>query len=349
MNSMRTRRDVLRLLTFGSIALGFSRRHEHRRRPRALQYGMTIGIVAPASPVHQRQLRDGIAFFESLGLRVVLGKFLSSSSGTGYLAAPDKDRAAELMDFLLRPDIDAVVCARGGYGVLRILPLLDFTALEQCTKPLIGYSDITALLITLYQRTGLITFHGPMASSEFDTTTAGSFQATLFHFESERSSPAEMQLTYSDERFQPIVEGSGDGILLGGNLSVFCSLLGTPFEPDTRDCILFFEDVGEEPYKVDRLLMQLALAGKFDGIRGMILGAFTKQSPNSRETDAGQTGTAIAAIAAEHCQPRQIPLLVNMPIGHVRSKLTLPIGVRASVDTRTRSLRIMESPVELAP
>lgn len=344
---MRTRRDVLRLLTFGSIALGFSRRPEHRRRPRALQQGMTIGIVAPASPVHPRQLRDGIAFFESLGLRVVLGRFLNS--GTGYLAAPDKDRAAELMDFLLRPDIDAVVCARGGYGVLRILPLVDFTALEQCTKPLIGYSDITALLIALYQRTGLITFHGPMASSEFDTTTAGSFQATLFRFESEHISQAEMQLTYSDERFLPIVEGSADGILLGGNLSVFCSLLGTPFEPDTRDCILFFEDVGEEPYKVDRLLMQLALAGKFDGIRGMILGAFTKQSPNSRETDTDQTGTAIAAIAAEHCQPRQIPLLVNVPIGHVRSKLTFPIGVRASMDTRTRSLCIRESPVELAP
>lgn len=342
---MYSRRDVLRLLAVGSVGLRLSQRQHLQRRPHALRQGMTVGIVAPASPVTPRQLRDGIAFFESLGLRVVLGRYLNSS--TGYLSAPDRDRAQELTEFLLRPDIDAVICARGGYGVLRILPLLDFDVLKQCTKPVVGYSDITALLLALYQQTGLITFHGPMASSQFDSTTAGSFQATLFQFESEHPSPTEVQLTYTDERFVPVVEGTAEGALLGGNLSVFCSMLGTPFEPDTRDCILFFEDVGEEPYKVDRMLTQLALAGKLDSVRGMVLGAFTKQSPNSREADAEQTGTPIAAIAADYCQQRQIPLLANFPIGHIRSKVTLPIGVRALLDTHTRSLRILESPIEI--
>lgn len=341
---MHSRRDVLRLLALGSLGVRRPpRQHTKRRYPHALRQGMTIGIVAPASPVHPRQLQKGIAFFESLGLNVVLGRYLNS--GNSYLAAPDRERAAELMDFLLRPDIDAVICARGGYGVLRILPLLDYAALEQCTKPVIGYSDITALLIALYQQTGLVTFHGPVATSEFDSTAAGSFQATLFQFESEHLTPTEVQLTYSDEQFLPIVDGRADGILLGGNLSVFCSLLGTPFEPDTRECILFFEDIGEEPYKVDRMLTQLALAGKFDGIRGMVLGAFTKQTAGSKESDIDRTGTAIAEIAAEHCRQRQIPLLANVPIGHIRSKLTLPIGARAMVDTSSRTLQITEAPV----
>jgi muramoyltetrapeptide carboxypeptidase len=343
---MPTRRDILRLITAASLVRRPLRMKVEARPPRALMQGATVGIVAPAGPVELRQLKRGIDFFESLGLRVVLGRFLNS--GSGYLAAPDRDRAAELMEFLLRPDIDAVIAARGGYGVLRILPALDYTALEQCNKPVIGYSDITALLVTLYQRTGLITFHGPMASSQFDTTTAGSFLATLFRFASERSSPTEMQLTYSDASFLPVVSGVAEGILLGGNLSVFCSLLGTPFEPDTRECILFFEDVGEEPYKVDRMLTQLALAGKFDGIRGMVLGAFSKQSPRAIESTGESTGTAIADIAAEHCARRGIPLLANFPIGHIESKITLPIGCRARLDAQGRTLQILEAPVTLA-
>lgn len=343
---MPTRRDVLRLMSAASLLRLPHRRRFETRPPRALMQGATVGIVAPAGPVELRQLKRGIEFFESLGLRVVLGQFLNN--GSGYLAASDRDRAAELMDFLIRPDIDAVIAARGGYGVLRILPALDYTALEQCNKPVIGYSDVTALLVTLYQRTGLITFHGPMASSTFDTTTAGSFVATLFRFASERNSPSEMQLTYSDESFLPVVSGVAEGRLLGGNLSVFCSLLGTPFEPDTRDCILFFEDVSEEPYKVDRMLTQLALAGKFESIRGMVLGAFSKQSPRTTESSSGSTGTAIAEIAAEHCSRRSVPLLANFPIGHIESKITLPIGSRARLDTDRRALQILETPVTLA-
>jgi muramoyltetrapeptide carboxypeptidase len=340
---MQSRREFLQAITAIGLGASLARPRTDIRRPHALRQGMTVGIVAPASPAHPRQLRTGIEFFESLGLRVVLGRYLNS--GTGYLAAPDSDRAAELTEFLLSPDIDAVVCARGGYGVLRILPLLDFSALSRSTKPVVGYSDITALLIALYQRTGLVTFHGPMASSEFDPTTAGSLIATLFQFESEHPTPAETQLSYTDQTFLPVVEGIGEGRLLGGNLSVFCSLLGTPFEPDTRDCILFFEDVSEEPYKIDRMFMQLELAGKFDGVRGVILGAFTKQSPRTIESDSGNTGQAIATIVAEHCAPRNIPVLANFPIGHVRSKVTLPIGVIARLDAQRRTVRIVEASV----
>jgi len=346
--SMPTRRDILRFMATAGALTFPTLRNNQVRRPRALLQGATVGIVAPAGPVERRQLKKGIEFLESLGLRVVLGRYLTNNNG-GYLAAPDRDRADELMDFLLRPDIDAVLAARGGYGVLRILPLLDYAALHQCTKPVIGYSDITALLLTLYQRTGLVTFHGPMASSEFDTTTAGSFIATLFRFRSEQMSASEMQLIYSDDSLHPVVAGTVEGTLLGGNLSVFCSLLGTPFEPDTQDCILFFEDVGEEPYKVDRMLTQLALAGKLDGIRGMVLGAFTKQSSLSSESSGGTTGTAIAAIASEYCKSRGIPLLTNFPIGHIERKVTLPIGIRARLDSDARTLHILEAPVIQTP
>lgn len=342
---MQSRRQFLQLLTAASIGVRFAQSTESIRRPPALRQGMTVGIVAPAGPVHPRQLKTGIAFFESLGLRVVLGQYLNVNAN-GYLAAPDQDRAAELMDFLLRPDIDAVVCARGGYGVLRILPLLDFTMLQKCSKPVIGYSDITALLIALHERTGLVTFHGPMASSEFDATTAGSFIATLVQFESEHLTPTEVQLSYTDERFMPVVSGTAEGKLLGGNLSVFCSLLGTPFEPDTRDCILFFEDVGEEPYKVDRMFTQLRLSGKFEHAHGLILGAFTKQSPRSNEPNAGDTGTTIAQIAAEHFGPR--PIIANVPIGHVRSKITLPIGVYARIESTKQIIQLLDAPVQYA-
>ncbi|MCS7302181.1 MAG: LD-carboxypeptidase [Candidatus Kapabacteria bacterium] len=344
---MLRRRDFLRLVSTASFSTRHWRLPIDTRRPRALRQGMRVGIVAPAGPVHPRQLQTGIEFFESLGLRVVLGRYLNK--GNGYLAAPDRDRAAELSEFLLRPDIDAVVCARGGYGVLRILPLLDFSALAACTKPVIGYSDITALLIALNQRTGLITFHGPMASSQFDSTTAGSFIATLFQFESEYVEGAEMQLTYTDSRFLPIIQGTAEGKLLGGNLSVFCSLLGTPYEPDTRDCILFFEDVGEEPYKIDRMFTQLSLAGKLEGARGIILGAFTKQSPRSNEGEAENTGSAIIQIVAEQCAQHRIPLLANFPIGHIKSKITLPIGARAVLNATERTLRIIEAPVGSTP
>lgn len=343
---MQSRRQFLQLLTVASIGVRLKQRANLLRRPPALRQGMTVGIVAPAGPVQPRQLKTGIAFFESLGLRIVLGRYLNAHANS-YLAAPDQDRAAELMDFLLRSDIDAVVCARGGYGVLRILPLLDFTALQQCTKPVIGYSDITALLIALHERTGLVTFHGPMASSEFDATTAGSFIATLVQFDSEHLAPTEVQLSYSDERFIPVVSGTAEGKLLGGNLSVFCSLLGTPFEPDTRDCILFFEDIGEEPYKVDRMFMQLRLAGKFEQARGLILGAFTKQSPRSNEPTAGDTGTMIAQIAAEHFGSR--PIIANVPIGHIRSKITLPIGVHARIESTQRTIQLLDAPVQFAP
>ncbi|MCX7930266.1 MAG: LD-carboxypeptidase [Chlorobi bacterium] len=344
---MHTRREILRMLGMGVVTLPFRRRYSTPRLPHALKQGMTIGIVAPAGPVQLRQLRPGIEFFESLGMRVILGKRLYSG-GAEYLAATDRERASELMEFLLRPDIDAVICARGGYGVLRILPLLDFNALLDCRKPVVGYSDITALLLALYQRTGLVTFHGPMATSQFDATTAGSFLATLFHFEQEHVGPAEVQLSYSSDTMQAIGIGSAEGVLLGGNLSVFCSLLATPFEPDTSGCILFFEDVGEEPYKVDRMFTQLALAGKFDDIRGMVLGAFTKQSSTARESDTPQTGSSITTIAAEYCALKNIPLITNFPTGHITAKVTLPIGIRARIETDPPTLRILEAPVQSA-
>jgi muramoyltetrapeptide carboxypeptidase len=353
--------------------------------PAGLGKGSTVGIVAPASGVTPDEIKGGIKSLESLGCTVVLGKSIYRGSA-GYLAAPDEVRASEFMEFIRRKDIDAIVCARGGYGVMRMLHLIDFDEICRHPKIIMGYSDITVLLNAIFQRCNLVTFHGPVAAGEFDEFTRDSVVKTLFteNYLSDTSLPLDTPTTpldstqtaklttkhtkfskdksakdkqeklrtakilpddsiiYTDSLLSTIGKGGvAQGQLVGGNLTMICSTLGTPFEVDTRGKIVFLEDVNEEPYRIDRMLTQLWLAGKLQVAAGIVLGKFQRSEPSGEFLPS----YSLEEVFRTRLEPLQIPVVSNFQFGHVRTKLTLPVGALAELHADNKTLSIVEKPV----
>lgn len=299
-------------------------------RPRRLQPGMTVGLVTPASNVWEDEdIRFACDVVESLGFKVKEGNNLYQR--TQYLAGPDEARAADFNGMFADPDVDAVFCLRGGYGTPRILPLLDYENIRRNPKVLLGYSDITALLNAIYHRSGVITFHGPIAAQNFTDYTLGEFSKVLMH--GERPVPLGAPPPFEGapgrvedkNRITRFAGGSVRGRLIGGNLTLLTSLLGTPFEPDFRDKILFLEDVGEAPYRVDRMLTQLWLAGKLQQVAGIVFGKFT-------EADVEGNTFSIEHVLRERCQNLGVPVIRGLMIGHVEDQTVIPVGAMAELD-----------------
>lgn len=315
--------------------------------PPSIKEGATIAVTAPASGVKRDELDSGIEFLKQLGIKVVLGKCIYRNNG--FLSAPDEQRAAEFMEFIERSDVDGIMCARGGYGVMRILPMLNFDTIRNNPKPVIGYSDITALLIAILNKSKVISYHGPVCSSEFDTITTTSFiQSLITNKQSpDPMSPPIQQIVYQDSGFDVIANGQGAGKLVGGNLTMICSTLGTPYEIDTKDSILFLEDVSEEPYKIDRMLTQLWLAGKLDYVSGIALGVFKNCDPYRRgdKSKNEDLPAALREVFESRLGMLKAPVVSGLPFGHVKSKLTLPLGVNALLDAESKSLSFMEPSV----
>ncbi len=308
--------------------------------PRALRPGDTVAVVAPASGVYYSSIREGIRTLQRLGLKVVVGKHIFPEHK--YLAAPDQDRAAELMEFVEREDIQAILAARGGYGVMRIFPYLDFDLFRKHPKILLGYSDITALLIAVYQRSRIVTFHGPVASSTFDAFTTRWFRTVLFAPDYASAYPEGWEpitLTPRKETWT-IQPGRATGRLVGGNLTLLVSTLGTPYEVDTQDAILFLEEIAEEPYKLDRMLMQLKLAGKLQQCKGIALGEFVRCNPTSKSLFP--LSFSLREVLLQYFQPLGVPVVYGLPIGHIDSKWTLPLGVLASLDADAGTITLLE-------
>ncbi|MEY3387127.1 MAG: hypothetical protein RIR53_1938 [Bacteroidota bacterium] len=303
--------------------------------PRGIRAGSTVGIVCPASAASSGDIADFVSLCREWDVRVKLGKNVSRRNG--YLSAPDQDRASEFMDFIEDPEVDAVICARGGYGVMRILPMLDFTAIRQAGKIIMGFSDITALLIAAQQLSGVVTFHGPVASSTFDQFTVQSLQEVLLP---EASSSL---VSFSNPRLTVINEGSAQGRLTGGNLALVVSTLGTKFEIDTTDAILFLEEVNEEPFRVDRMLTQLWLAGKLQSARGIALGSF--RDCEARGTSISGPSLSLQQVFEQRLASLGIPVVYGLPFGHVKSKMTLPLGVNAELNATERTFRVLEQAV----
>lgn len=303
--------------------------------PRGIRAGSTVGIVCPASGATAQDVADFAALCRDWGVKVKLGKNISRRSG--YLSAPDEDRASELMGFIEDPEVDAVICARGGYGVMRILPMLDFTAIRQAGKIIMGFSDITALLIAAHQLSGIVTFHGPVASSTFDPFTVQSLQEVVL------TESGSSLTTFSNTRLTVIGEGTAQGRLTGGNLALVVSTLGTKFEIDTTDAILFLEEVNEEPFRVDRMLTQLWLAGKLQAARAIALGNF--RDCEARGTSISGPSFSLSQVFEERLASLGIPVVYGLPFGHVKSKLTLPLGVNAELNASARTFRVLEPAV----
>lgn len=309
-----------------------------RKLPVGIRQGATVGIVAPASGVNPKDIQDFVTLCESWGVRTKTGPNIGKRSG--YLSASDSDRAAEFMRFIEDPSIDAIVCGRGGYGVMRILPLLDYGAIREAGKIIMGFSDITALLIAVHQLSGLVTYHGPVASSTFDAfTTAAVTEVVANLTDGERRDMP----SYTDPRVTVLRPGSAIGRLTGGNLAMIVSTLGTPYEIDTRGAILFLEEINEEPYRIDRMLTQLRLAGKLQDCTGIAIGNF--RDCEAKGTSISEPSFTLTQVLQERIGDLGIPAVYGLPFGHVKSKLTLPLGIRAELNATERSLRLLEPAV----
>ena len=313
-------------------------------KPKALQSGMTIGLVFPAGWTKQEEVEAGKAYLEKLGYKVALGT--NAGKQLGYLSATDKERAAEFMAAVENPAIDAIICARGGYGTMRMLELLDYTSIRKHPKIISGYSDITALINTIHQRTGLVTFHGPGALAQYHEFTEKSFLDVLSSNPDKSAKPYTPITMPPTDGWKTITEGKtgkAKGRLIGGNLTLLSMTTGTSLEINTQGALLFFEDVTEEPYRIDRMITQLLLAGKLQHCAGIAIGQFTKCDAE----DAAHSFT-VQEVLEDRLKGLGIPIVTGLQFGHVPQKYTYPIGVQAELDATTGTLTLLESAVQFA-
>ena len=287
-------------------------KHKPLRPPR-LEPGDTIGIVAPASPFDTDLFDRGIQTLESMGYQVRVPDDLFERSG--YLAGTDEHRADLIHRSFSDQSLKALVCARGGYGSMRLLPLLDFSLIQNNPKIFIGLSDITAALSAIYSNTGLVMFHGPTVTtlSSASPKTRKALQAAI-----SPEQPYELEM----ENGITIRPGSASGRVCGGNLNTLNHLLGTPFAPEFKDHILFLEDRGEKPYRIDRMLAQMKQAGCFEHLSGLILGDFI---------DCGSQ-QEITQIFTEAFTNASFPIVAGCEAGHGEQNLTIPVGLEATLD-----------------
>ena len=314
-------------------------------KPRSIQVGQTVGLIAPASPLDGREQIDiVIETVASLGFKVKPGRSLYARHG--YLAGTDEERAADLNAMFADPEVDGIMVLRGGYGSSRLLPLVDFDVIRQHPKVICGYSDLTALLNGITQKTGLITFHGPIANQAFTPYSLAEFKKVLY------SSTPDMLIGALPpfatgkgqvdrlNRITTLTPGKARGRLVGGNLTLLTHLIGTPYMPDLAGKILFLEDVNEAVYRIDRMLTQLWLGGYLAEIEGIVLGKFTDCGPSHSLV----TGFTLMEVLRERCEMFGIPVVHGLMIGHVPDMTTVPIGCLAELDADNGLLKLLESP-----
>jgi len=312
-------------------------------RPPRLARGSRVALVAPAGPLLEQ---DDIARAEALCRALDYEPVLGAHAGGhfGYFSGTDEERLADLNAALQDPAIDAIWCIRGGYGVTRILDGIDFEALVRRPRPVVGYSDITALLAGVVRRAGMIAFHGPTARAEMPPFTRRHFAKVLTGVEP--AGPLEPLPTPGDvlvprnDRVTVIHGGRAEGVLAGGNLSLLQCLIGTRYFPDLDGAMLVLEDVNEDLYRIDRMLAHLRAVGAFARLRGVLIGRFTGLK---RHMDDGSLG--VDQVLTHYFGALGIPVLNGLPIGHIDDQWTIPLGVRARVDADAGSVELLEAAV----
>ncbi|WP_114324974.1 S66 peptidase family protein [Candidatus Colwellia aromaticivorans] len=313
-------------------------------KPKRLKAGDTIGLIAPASNVWQDEdIYFASDVLKSFGFKVKHSKNLFKRYG--YLAGQDKERAEDVNAMFADKTVDGIFCIRGGYGTPRMLPYVDYDLIKKNPKAFIGYSDITALLNAITARTGLITFHGPIAKQNFSDYTLASFKNILFN----PSAPIELATpplfeakegtAEQDNRLTVLHEGKATGRLIGGNLSLMVKLVGSPFEPDYTGKVLFLEEIEEAPYRVDGMLTHLWLAGRLDKLAGVVFGKCS-------DCDATEAPSlSVEQVLRDRLASLNIPVLSGVMIGHIEDLATIPVGALATLDTSTKRLVLEEKAV----
>jgi len=313
-------------------------------RPRALKAGDTIGVITPSTPVFNP---DDFVVIEptlkSFGLKVKIGKHVGKRALT--FRETITERLEDIHAMFKDPKINAII-ASGGYGSSQLLDQLDYDLIRKNPKIFVGFSDVTALHLAIHQQTGLITFYGPSSFSGFTEFTQEHFRRALFDKTplGVLTNPDESSTIRPEHRLRTVHSGIASGRLIGGNLSLIIATMGTPYEIQTKNKILFLEDVDEEAYSIDRMLTQLRLAKKFDAVRGIIWGECKKCSGNGNPSAASiyTLGETIDNLL----KPLGIPVLSGMTIGHTADMLTMPFGVQATLDADKGTLTIHESAVQ---
>jgi len=287
--------------------------------PARLRPGDTIGIVAPAGPFEQATFARGRRILQDLGFKVYTPPGLLDAND--YLAGSDQHRARFINRLFADKSIDAIICARGGYGSIRILPLLDYQAIGDNPKVFIGFSDITVLLNVLADRSRMITFHGPLVTTLADAPA--DTRNLLMH-----AVASGAKIEVKAPRGVTIKRGAASGTVCGGNLTTLCHLVGTPYAPNFDNKLLFIEDRAEAPYRIDRMLTHMKLAGCFENLAGIVLGYFEKCGPLND----------IYEIVAETFREESFPILAGLEAGHGFNNRTLPFGIEATLDADNHSL-----------
>ena len=309
-----------------------------RLKPPPLRPGDTVGIVAPGSPLKRDLLLAGCEGLRRLGYKPVYNDSILDRDL--YFAGTTRRRARELEEMFERDDVRAIICARGGYGTNYLLQELDLATLARHPKIFVGYSDVTTLLTWFTTAAGLVTFHGPMVTKDFAVPEG----VHLASWNSALATASGWELTFSaGSEVKVLLEGQAEGTLYGGCLSMLAASLGTPYEIDTRDTILFVEDVAAKPFQIDRMLMQLKLAGKLEGVRGIVFGEMLDCAPPGVELDY-----TLEEVVTRVLRDLHIPVAYGLRSGHVtRKNITLPLGVRCSLQANKGAvrLRLLESSV----
>lgn len=304
-------------------------------KPKKLKLGDTIGIVAPGSPTTEEKVEKAYEKLKEMGFKVKLGK--SCYSKYGYLAGRDELRAEDLNSMFRDTEVDGIICLRGGYGTIRILELLDYNLIRANPKVFVGYSDITVIHIAINQISNLVTFHGPMAASDLAGDISKFSLESLFNsilhedFDGNLKNPTEELITING--------GVAEGQIIGGNLSLIASTIGTPYEIDTKGKILFIEEIGEEPYRIDRMLNQLKLSNKLQEAEGIILGNFSNCMPE--DPDMSLT---LEEVIDDLIRPLNKPTLYNLQAGHCDPNITIPFGVRVRLNADRKEIVVLEKP-----
>lgn len=303
-------------------------------KPPRLQPGDTVGLISPAGIVELKDVEEAKQAINSqLGLKVKLGKHILDRYG--YLAGKDSDRAFDVNAMFADKSVKAIIAMRGGWGCNRILPLLDYISIGSNPKILMGYSDITSLLLAINARSKIVTFHGPVATSSWNEFALLYVKRILFNSEA-----VTMKNLNTDEgKVQTILPGKARGKLVGGNFSVLSAMVGSPYLPSWNKRILFLEEVGEDVYRVDRMLTQLKNAGILNQIAGFVFG----QCSNCNLGD--EPSFTLMQVLQHHILPLGIPAWYGSMIGHIKNKFTLPVGIEVEIDANAGTIKMLESAV----
>lgn len=311
-------------------------------KPKRLSKGDTVGVIAPASGLAPEDFDKALQNIADLGFKTKVGKYARGKNG--FLSGTDLERLDDLHWAFRDSDVDAVWCLRGGYGVSRLLPNVDFKLIKQKPKIFIGYSDITALHLAISQNCGLVTFHGPVAASTFSDYSKNNVLNVLtnprapYKIELSPDNLAKESNLYKTEVITP---GKSRGRLVGGNLSLLSALAGTPFAlRDIKGKILFIEDVGEQPYRIDRMMTQLRQSADLRSLAGIALGVF--EDCNPRDPASSQS---LIEVLKDRLGDLGIPVIYGLSFGHIRDQFTLPVGVEAELDTAKSTMTFLETAV----